>query len=333
MPRRLRAVGVAVAAALAALQPTVAATTAPATRVKRAGRSHRGERRAAWCLVVVLAGVVSAVLHAQDKRYPVRGMVLRVDAATRTVIVSHEPIEGLMSGMVMPFDVRQAAELKPLAPGALVDFTLVIGAQAGYATDIKVRGYQTAEQDPLTARRLALLKKAAGRAVPPLAPGELVPPFTLTDQAGQRVSFATLAAGKVVALNFVYTRCALPQFCLRASNVFSVLQKRFARQYGRDLVLLTISFDPERDTPEVLTSYAARFNADPKMWRFLTGRVTDVRRVCALFGVESFADEGLVNHTPRTAVIDRSGRLVANVEGNQYTPEQMGDLILETLLR
>jgi protein SCO1/2 len=260
-------------------------------------------------------------------------MVLRVDPATRTFVVSHDAIEGLMSAMIMPFEVRDARDLMPLAPGALVEFTLVVGAQAGYAADIRVRKYQTAELDPLTARRLALLKKAAGTAVPPLAIGQPVPDFTLTDQAGQPVRFATIGAGKVVALNFVYTRCALPQFCLRASNVFSTMQRRFARQYGRDLVLLTVTFDPERDTPEVLATYAARFNADPKMWRFLTGKTADVRRVCTLFGVESYLDEGLVNHSLHTAIIDRRGRLVANIEGNQYTPEQLGDLILETLTR
>jgi protein SCO1 len=283
--------------------------------------------------MTVICGALAAGLHAQDKRYTVRGMVMRVDPATRTFVVSHEAIDGLMSAMIMPFEVRQSGELSPLAPGALVEFTLVIGAQAGYATDIHVRAYQTAEQDPLTARRLTLLKKAAGRAVPPLATGQAVPDFTLTDQSGQPVRFSTIAAGKVVALNFVYTRCALPQFCLRASNVFSVLQRRFARQFGRDLVLLTVTFDPERDTPEVLATYAARFDADPKMWRFLTGKTADVRRVCTLFGVESYLDEGLVNHSLHTAVVDRRGRLVANVEGNQYTPEQLGDLILETLMR
>jgi protein SCO1/2 len=281
----------------------------------------------------VVCGALSAVAAAQDKRYAVRGMVLRVDAATRTFVVSHEPIDGLMSAMIMPFEVRDARDLTPLAPGAIVEFALVVGAQAGYATDIRVRKYQTAEQDPLTARRLALLKKAAGRSVPPLGTGQPVPDFTLTDQTGQPVRFSTISAGKVVALNFVYTRCALPQFCLRASNVFEVMQRRFARQYGRDLVLLTVTFDPERDTPEVLATYAARFNADPKMWRFLTGRTADVRRVCAFFGVESYLDEGLVNHSLHTAVIDRRGRLVANIEGNQYTPEQLGDLILETLMR
>ena len=282
---------------------------------------------------VLVSVVLGGALHAQDKRYSVRGMVLRVDPSTRTFTVSHEAIDGLMSAMIMPFEVRDARELTPLAPGALVDFTLIVGARAGYAADIRVRKYQTAEQDPLTARRLALLKKAAGRAVPALANGQAVPDFTLIDQSGQPVRFSTLTQGKVVALNFVYTRCALPQFCLRASNVFSVMQRRFTRQYGRDLVLLTVTFDPERDTPDVLATYAARFNADPKMWRFLTGATADVRRVCALFGVESFPDEGLMNHSLRTVLIDRGGRLVANVEGNQYTPEQLGDLILETLTR
>ena len=288
-------------------------------------------RGRAWIALLVV--LLTFTLHAQDKRYSVRGMVLRVDPATRTFTVSHEAIEGLMSAMIMPFEVRDARDLMPLAPGALVDFTLVIGAQAGYASDIHVRKYQTAEQDPLTARRLALLKKAAGRAVAPLAAGQPVPDFTLIDQAGQPVRFSTLVAGKVVGLNFVYTRCALPQFCLRSSNVFSVMQRRFARQYGRDLVLLTVTFDPERDTPDVLATYAARFNADPKMWRFLTGKTADVRRVCGLFGIESYLDEGLLNHSLHTAVIDRQGRLVSNIEGNQYTPEQLGDLILDVLMR
>ena len=190
----------------------------------------------------------------------------------------------------------------------------------------------TCESTGLDAERLDEVVRGL-RQLQALAAGQPAPDFTLTDQSGQPVRFSAISAGKVVAINFVYTRCALPQFCVRASNVFSVIQRRFAQQYGRDLVLLTVTFDPERDTPEVLASYAARFNADPKMWRFLTGRTSDVRRVCAFFGVESYLDEGLLNHSLHTAVIDRRGRLVANVEGNQFSPEQLGDLIHETLMR
>jgi protein SCO1/2 len=194
-----------------------------------------------------------------------------------------------------------------------------------------VRRYESVEQDPLAARRLSVMKRMAGLAAKPLAVGQRVPDFMLTDQARQSVKLSSLA-GKVVAVNFIYTRCALPQFCLRVSNNFGVLQKRFARQLGRDLVLLTVTFDPQRDTPEVLAKYASQWKADPATWHFLTGPVADVRRVCSQFGVDYFPDEGLMNHSLQTAIVDRGGRLVASIEGNQYTPEQLGDLV-ETALR
>jgi protein SCO1/2 len=211
-----------------------------------------------------------------------------------------------------------------------VEFTLVVGDTAAYAERLRVRRYESVEQDPLTARRLAVLKRAAGLAAKPLAVGDRVPDFTLVDQAGRRVALSSLR-GKVVAVNFIYTRCALPQFCLRVSNNFGVLQKRFARQLGGELVLLTITFDPQRDTPEALARYASQWKADPKTWHFLTGPVSDVRRVCSQFGVDYFPDEGLMNHSLRTAIVDRQGALVAAIEGNQYTPEQLGDLVQAAL--
>ena len=281
---------------------------------------------------IVLALLAGGTGQAADKAYAVKGMVLAVDPAARTFVVSHERIAGLMEAMAMPFEVREARELQGLVPGAIVEFTLLIGDTAGYATQIKVRRYESVEQDPLTARRLALLKRIATAASTPLEVGSRVPDFTLTDQTGRPLSFSALA-GKVVALNFIYTRCALPQFCLRVSNHFGVLQKRFQRELGRDLVLVTVTFDPERDTPAVLARYAAQWNADPKTWRFLTGEVAAVRRVCALFGVDAFPDEGLMNHSLRTAVIDRTGMMVGSIEGNQYTPEQLGDLVQTALKR
>ena len=271
-------------------------------------------------------------LTAADREYVVKGMVLRVDPASRSFVVSHEKIVGLMDSMIMPFDVREAKDLTGVVAGAVVEFTLVVGDKAAYATKIKVQSYQSVEQDPRTARRLAVMRKMAGLAAKPLEIGARVPDFTLIDQAKQKVTLSSLA-GKILVVNFVYTRCALPQFCLRVSNNFGVLQKRFQKELGRDVVLLTITFDPERDTPEALAAYASQWKADPKTWHFLTGPVADVRKVCALFGVEYFPDEGLMNHTLRTAVIDRSGTLVASIEGNTYSPEQLGDLVFLQLSR
>jgi protein SCO1/2 len=264
-----------------------------------------------------------------EKEYPVSGMVLSVNPAAKSFTVSHERIEGFMDAMTMPFEVRQAEELKALVPGAIVEFKLVVGDLSAYATQIIVRRYETVERDPSAARRLAAMKRLAGVSTPPVAIGAKVPDFTLIDQARRRVALSSLA-GKVVVVNFVYTRCALPQFCLRMSNNFGALQKRFSSDLGRDVVLLTITFDPERDTPEVLTSYAERWGARPG-WRFLTGSVADIRQVCALFGQEAFPEEGLMNHLLHTAVIDRAGTLVANIEGNAFTAEQLGDLVLAVI--
>jgi protein SCO1/2 len=269
-------------------------------------------------------------LTAADREYTVKGMVVRSDPANRSFVVSHEKIVGLMDSMIMPFDVRDAKDLSGVVPGAVVEFTLVVGDKTAYATKITVQRYQSVEQDPRTARRLAVMRKMTGVASKPLDVGQRVPDFTLVDQAKQRVSLSSLA-GKVLVVNFIYTRCALPQFCLRVSNNFGVLQKRFQKELGKDVVLLTITFDPQRDTPDVLAEYASQWKADPKTWHFLTGPVADVRKVCALFGVEYFPDEGLLNHSLRTAVIDRRGTLVASIEGNTYSPEQLGDLVFTQL--
>jgi protein SCO1/2 len=287
--------------------------------------------RKLFCILCIVHCALSiAVVRAADREYIVKGMVLRADPANRSFVVSHEKIVGLMDSMIMPFDVRDAKDLAGVVPGAVVEFTLVVGDRAAYATKITVQRYQSVEQDPRTARRLAVMRKMAGLAAKPLDLGARVPDFTLIDQTRQPVRFSSLA-GKVVVVNFIYTRCALPQFCLRVSNNFGVLQKRFAKELGRDVVLLTVTFDPQRDTPEALAAYASQWKPAPGTWHFLTGPVDDVRKVCALFGVEYYPDEGLMNHSLRTVVIDRTGTLVANIEGNSYAPEQLGDLVFAQL--
>jgi protein SCO1/2 len=92
-------------------------------------------------------------------------------------------------------------------------------------------------------------------------------------------------------------------------------------------VLVTITFDPGRDRPDVLAQYASQWNADPESWHFLTGDVADVQRVCRQFGLRFFPNEGLMDHSLRTAIIDRQGTLVANIEGNRFTARQLGDLV------
>ncbi len=293
------------------------------------------DNRFGWmvaALLMLLQGAAWAEAQ-QPLRYPMTGMVLEVDVTGRRVVVSHDSVPGVMPAMTMPFDVRDRKELDGVVPGAVVRFTLVLGRESAYAERVTVVPYQSVEQDPLTARRLALLKKRTSASAPkPVAIGQAVPDFTLTDQARRRATLSQFR-GKVVVVNFIYTSCALPQFCYRVANHFGVVQKRFHKQAGRDLVLLTITFDPARDTPERLAEYASQWKADPDTWRFLTGSAPEVERVCDLFGVAFFADEGLMNHSIHTAIIDRAGTLVADIEGNQFTAAQLGDLVATALRR
>ncbi|MBZ5664942.1 MAG: SCO family protein, partial [Acidobacteriia bacterium] len=254
--------------------------------------------------------------------------MLRVDRPGHTMVVSCEAISGYMEAMAMPFSVRNSRELDNLAPGTMIEFTLVVDKKSSHAENVKVRTFEDFAQEPSQARRLNLLQKILepDLAAAELTLGQPVPDFTLTDQSQRSVSLHEFA-GKVVGLNFVYTRCRLPDYCYRFSNNFGRLQKRFADRFGRDLVLLTITFDPVHDQPEILAAYARTWKANPDAWRFLTGPTDDIRRVCSWFGVEFWSDEAQFTHTQHTVVIDRKGKLVANIEGNQYTAEQLGDLL------
>ncbi len=271
---------------------------------------------------VIALLLLAAVSLAAATRYPVTGIVLKVDRPNRSFVTSHAAIPGYMEAMVMPYSVLDNRELADLKPGAYVDFTLVVEKERSYAEGIRIHRYESSEREPLLARRLQLLE--APRAT--VKPGDAVPDFTLTDQTGRRVALSQWA-GKVVAVTFIYTSCPLPDYCFRLSNNFGQLNQRFASRMGRDLVLLSISFDPVHDQPKVLAKYASTWKADPESWHFLTGPLDEVKAVSRRFGLNFWADEGYFTHSMHTLVIDRRGRLAADFEGNQFTARQLGDYV------
>ena len=284
--------------------------------------------------LIAAALSIAAMADAAERRYPAAGMILSVDPMQRTVTISHDSIPGLMDAMVMPFRVRPPRELENLKPATLVTFTLVVGDKSSYISDVHLRAFDSVEKDPDQARRLQALDaavKARQGAPPALKIGDKAPDFSLIDQHNQPVSLSQFR-GKVVAITFIYTRCPLPDYCVRLTNNFGRLQNRFRDRLGKDLILLSVTFDPEHDRPEVLARYAEVWKADSAAWRFLTGSLSDVKNVCAFFGVNFWPDEGVLTHSLHTVLIDRQGRLKANLEGNQFSAAQLGDLV-DTAIR
>ena len=240
------------------------------------------------------------------RTYAVDGIVVALDPAARTMLVSHRPIPGYMPAMVMPFHVAASSDLASLHPGSRVQFDLAVDRQHSLARNVRVTGQSEVRPAPA--------------AIPIGAP---LPDFRLNDQNGRTVTAADLQ-GHVVAIDFIYTRCPLPDVCPRLSANFALLARRFA---GR-VVLLSVTVDPDYDTPTILAAYARRWNADPHTWRFLTG---DVAPLAAALGEVYWFDEGSIGHNSMTSIFGREGRLVAVVEGAAHRPDQLADLISRQL--
>ena len=239
--------------------------------------------------------------------YPVDGIVVAVDPAARTMLVSHRPIARYMPAMMMPFRVADTAILRSLHPGARIRFDLSVSKSESLARNVRLTGDPDAALPP-PAEKLPL--------------GAPLPDFHLTDQDGRSVSLSDLR-GQVVVIDFIYTRCPLPDVCPRLSANFAMLQRRF----GARIMLLSVTVDPDYDTPAVLREYARRWSAGPS-WRFLTG---DVAPLAAALGELYWFDEGSLGHNSTTTIVDRQGRLAAAIEGSNYRPDQLIDLISRQL--
>ena len=128
--------------------------------------------------------------------------------------------------------------------------------------------------------------------------------------------------GKLVALNFLYTRCPMPEVCPRLAASFAYPSPKFP-----DLTLLSITIDPAWDTPEVLAGYAKLWRARDEEWRFLTGSPDAVKQAATAWGLIYWPEEGAIVHTSRTAIIGRDGKLLAMVEGSSYRTDQLVNLV------
>jgi len=268
-----------------------------------------------WGLRIVV-GALALSAAACAAHHTGNGLVLKVDRPGAIVTISHDALPNYMEAMAMPFDLRGSARQTRVTPGDRVRFRLAVKGGRSWVDRLEV---------------VSAAPVDAGLQQTPAAPvlvsvGSAMRDFTLTDQAGAPVTLSALK-GKVVAVTFIYSRCPLPDYCPRMIENFRAVRQRFAARMAQELVLLTISFDPKYDTPDVLNRYARSQRAGGPGWHFLTGDPANIERVCNAFGIEYWPEEGLITHTLQTALIDREGKLAATVEGKDFTPQQLGDLV------
>jgi protein SCO1/2 len=147
------------------------------------------------------------------------------------------------------------------------------------------------------------------------------PDFTLTTQDGQSLSLASLR-GKVAVATFIYASCTDTCPLLTAKMVG--IQKRLGSDFGSRVFFVSVTVDPERDTPEVLGRYARTHGANLGGWAFLTGSPAQIRDVSRSYGIFVKKQErGDVDHTFLTSIIDPGGTLRVQYMGVRFDPEEM----------
>ncbi len=277
-----------------------------------------------FSLWLALAGA-ACTAKSDQRTFTLQGQVLSVESSTK-VQVKHEEIKGLMPAMTMPYEVRDGKLLEGLAPGDLINATLVVESNAAYLAAIRKVGSAALEKPPADQAPA----RSASSGFELLKPGDAVPEGRFVDQDGRPRDFKSFA-GHPVVVTFMYTKCPMPTFCPFLDRNFAAIQRSLQTDPAVSALkgrvrLVSISFDPATDTPAVLKQHASTLGADPRIWTFLTGDRDEIDKFASRFGVQvarSVTDPLGITHNLRTAIVDAEGRLVTTYTGNEWSPEQL----------
>jgi protein SCO1/2 len=260
-----------------------------------------------------------ALQSANQKTFQVKGFIKELKSDGKTVEIRHEEIPNYMPAMTMSFESKDPKELAELKPGDVVSFRLIVTDTDSWVDQIRKLSAAAPTEPTRSTIRIV-------RDVEPLQIGDPLPDYHFTNELGQAASLAQFK-GKALALTFIFTRCPLPNFCPRMSSNFEAVQKKLLvlPNAPTNWHLLTLSFDPDFDTPVILKSYAERYGADPQHWSFITGEIIDITAISEQFGQMFWRDQGAINHNLRTVVVDAAGRVQKIFQGNNWSPDELVD--------
>jgi protein SCO1/2 len=255
-----------------------------------------------------------------ERRFPLTGTVVSVDAARKVLVVRHNEVVGYMPAMTMEFAVS-AGDAATAKAGERIRAELVVRRDdplrlESIWPDDKV-SHDTVEAGARMLRQDTVAK--GGQAYREV--GDVVPDFVLYDQNGRVVDSARFR-GKQVMLNFIYTRCPVANMCPLSTRKMMETQ-RLARESGvPNVEFVSITLDPLHDTPGVLREYADTRGIDTANFSFLTGPEPAIRDLLTQFGVIAEFKGEIIDHTLATLLIDEKGKITWRADGSQWQPKE-----------
>lgn len=252
-----------------------------------------------------------------QKRYELKGKVLTIERDKHLITVAHEEIKDYMPAMTMPLTLRDDWAFDVLTSGDQISAMLVVDGTEHWLEDVVIT-QETADTNAPGPSGIVQAKE-----------GDEVPDYGLVNQSEQPIHLAQYR-GKTLLLTFIYTRCPIPDYCTLMSQNFANIESELAKQ--PDLYekthLLSITIDPDYDTPAVLRSYGAAHTgkySDEKFahWEFATGTKDQIKGVAQFFGLRYYADKDQINHLLRTAIIGPDGTVRKVYRDNSWKPEEV----------
>lgn len=268
-----------------------------------------------WMIALCMGFSGCKQWFSHERRYELEGRVISVDKYKSQATIAHKEIKGYMPAMAMPFTIKDDWAVGILAPGDQVKAALVVDDSSSWLEELTI-----------TQEGNGQANTTAGEGFHEPQIGQVVPDFTLLNQDSKKINLREYR-GKALVLTFIYTRCPLPDYCPLMSANFAAIDKELrsdAELYAKTH-LLSVSFDPEYDTPRVLRSYGAAYTerySDETFdhWEFATGTPDEIKQITGFFGLRYWKDPTQIVHGLRTAVIGRDGKLRKFYHGNEWKP-------------
>ena len=256
-------------------------------------------------LATLFLGSTPLVGYTADaaRTFQVKGTIEEVQAENKRIVVRHEAISNYMDAMTMPFKVREVKELSALQKGDVISFRLHVSDSESWIDEVtKVR--TGAVGGTLGAG------KSDPTAPPEVRPGHPLMDYKFTNELGQAVSLSDFR-GQALAITFFFTRCPIPDYCPRLSKNFEMASEKLHAIPGgpTNWHFLSVTFDPEHDSPRALKAYGELYHYDPAHWSFLTGPSNRIAALAQQSNLKYERDGAFFNHDFRTLIVDANGHL------------------------
>ena len=266
------------------------------------------------------SGATAGSMAGELKTFPIQGKIVSVDAAKGSILLDHQAVPGFMDAMTMTYKLKNPSIVSELHPGDRITAKLLVRKVGD--------DYEDPELDEIvvTAQAKPDYKPTVDYHVP--TAGDAVPDFKLVNENGRAIHLGQFK-GRALLLTFIYTRCPLPDYCPRMNRNFAEIDKALQADpvLGAKTHLLSISFDPKDDTPEVLKGYAQAYagvGAKFDRWEFAVPPAGELTALLEFFDVGVTPGEGgTLTHSLSTVLIGKDGKVAAWYPTNEWTAAEV----------